>query len=560
MNKISIFIQTVYIFLLVSGSVFAFGERTISIGGTSGWRNTYTKTGIVEAASIRPNSVLILSSAAEPSVNSSSSVAGIMGNFSTVSANVHNRDMSISFDEREPGLFRDSVGRYRVTTSAGISTANSTLARVGSGAALFGGSGSQGAVTIVPQSRNALFAPGNRIRDFTIEFWLYPLNMENGERVMSWVSTISPGQSGGNYVVQRIQCITSRNRLHWSFVNFFTATDNTAHINIEFSANTPVVPRTWSHHLIRFDASAGMIEYLVDGVSEAIVYATATGRESSEVYTPITGNNGFFRLGENFTGLMDEFKIHSAFTGHSSTQKFPSGGRIETLPFDLGENSSIILRVNVTGGRTGSVPFSSGRRISGINEFRENERFRFIDDSEMDFFIRTGENQFLLHNSPWISFIPGADISGLQGRYAQIAVDFYPSAGGETSPYLESIALIYLPGEPPLPPRNVTAVAVDGGVQLRWRHSPNTGTAGYLVYYSTVRGEFFGNGAALGPSPIDVGMTNSVFINGLENGTLYFFRVAAYDRSTNAANFNVGEFSAEVTARPLSSLQLSVVQ
>jgi hypothetical protein len=142
----------------------------------------------------------------------------------------------------------------------------------------------------------------------------------------------------------------------------------------------------------------------------------------------------------------------------------------------------------------------------------------------------------------------------------QIAVDFYPSADGESSPYLDELHIVYLPGEPPLPPRNLTATAVDGGVMLRWRHSPDANAEGYLVYYSSTRGDLFGEGSALGPSPLDVGRTNSFFIGGLTNGTLYYFRIASYDRITGTADYNIGEFSGEVTARPLTGLSLSEVR
>jgi hypothetical protein len=353
-------------------------------------------------------------------------------------------------------------------------------------------------------------------------------------------------------------------------VNFFTSTNGLSHINIEFTGFNPVVPKTWSHHLIRFDATTGMVEYLVDGNSEKIVYVTPAGREGGEVYTPITGNGGIFLLGDHFTGMMDELKIHSVFAGRSSIQKYPSaGGRAETKAIDLGYNNSAVIKVDVSGGRTRisntsinntSITNAGNRGIGTFNEFRENGRFLFSDDSELSFFIRASNNPHHLNENKWIAFTPGIEINGnVQGRYVQLAVDFYPSADGYTSPYLDIVNIICQPNEPPLPPRNLIAVAVDGGVLLRWIHSVDSNTAGYLVYYSAVRGELFGNDAALGPSPINAGNRNSLFIDGLKNGTLYYFRVAAYDNSDdsiniNSAAFNIGEFSREVTARPISGL------
>jgi hypothetical protein len=255
-------------------------------------------------------------------------------------------------------------------------------------------------------------------------------------------------------------------------------------------------------------------------------------------------------------GLMDEFKIHNACVGRSSIQKYaPSGGRMETRAVDLGENNSGIVRIEATGGRT-SI---SRTRIS--SEYRENGRFRFPDDSEMQFFVRAGGNPYRLNTSEWISFVPGAEMpDAITGRYVQIAVDFYPSADGESSPYLDELRIVYMPGEPPLPPRNLTATAVDGGVLLNWRHSPDANTDGYLVYYSAVRGEYFGEDAALGSSPIDVGKRDSVLIDGLKNGTLYYFRVAAYDQVSGSTAFHEGEFSREVTARPLAGLRVQVLE
>ena len=544
MKKTLAFINIVYIFLFVCGSVSAIGEKTISLGGAASWSSAESRTGVTEVKLLRPNPVLILSSM-------------------TVTAELASLDLCVSFDEKDPGLFRDSAGNYRLISPPDVICADRALARAGMGAVLFGLSGmesNKGPILIQPVSRNALFAPGNEMRDFTFEFWLYPINMENGEQVFSWAASL-PGNnvqngrpvltSNRSNIVQRISCSISRNRLQWSFKNFFTHIDGTGYLDIEFSGSSHVIPKAWSHHLVRFDANTGLLEYIVDGKSESIVYSTSTGRENNEVYTPRIGNGGNFLLGERFSGLIDELRIYSACAQRDTIQKYPlSGGRIETKPVDLGNISSGVVKVNVSGGRT------SIRENSVRNEYNENGRFRFVDDAEMNFFIRAGENPYLLNNCKWTSFTPGADITGVSGRYVQIAADFYPSSDGECSPYLDEINIVFVPGEPPLPPRNLIAVASDGGVTLSWKHSPNVnaeneGHTGYYVYYSSVRGEMFGEGAALGSSPLDVGIKNNVYIGGLTNGTLYYFRVASYD---NTHGSNAGVFSAEVTARPLTGL------
>jgi len=57
-----------------------------------------------------------------------------------------------------------------------------------------------------------------------------------------------------------------------------------------------------------------------------------------------------------------------------------------------------------------------------------------------------------------------------------------------------------------------------------------------------------------------VGMRNSVVIEGLQNGTLYFFRVAAYSSQgsnhllDDSVAHHVGEFSNEARARPLRGM------
>ncbi|MCL2192537.1 MAG: fibronectin type III domain-containing protein [Treponema sp.] len=560
MKNKAYFIAVLYFLFLALGNIHSssghssnghsFEARTRSLSGEAIWRMANYRSGLIEVGMIRPSPVLLLSSerafASRP------------------------LDMALSFDEGSPSRFRDSLGRYRVSVSPELVAVDRRHARAGSGAVLFPGASpiagtfhshvpgnvtAGGPLVVTPHSDSALFSANNNIRDFTLEFWLHPLNMENGEQILQWVSA-RPGRSAAmDFTFQRILVMSSRNRLHWTFTNFFSSPDRMASIDVNLSGTTPLVPRTWSHHLIRFDAETGMLEYVVNGRPEAIVHVTSTGRERGEVYTPIAGENGSFVLGGNFTGMMDEFRIHGSFVPNAPTRRYPlSGGRIETRAIDLGPGNNRVLTLEASGGR------ASVRDIRASSEFQRNGRFRFSDDSEMQFFIRASNNPFRWDN-PWQTVTPGESIAEVViGRYVQLAVDFYPSADGEASPYLEEIRIVYLRDEPPLPPTRLVAVAMDGAVHLTWRHSPNSNTQGYLVYYGTADNEFFGEGATLGPSPISVGMRNSVVIEGLQNGTLYFFRVAAYsDRGSNhllddSVSHHVGEFSNEARARPLRGM------
>ena len=536
-------ITIMYLFFLVSGSLYCIGEKTVKLGGDSGWKIADSRTGIAELSFVRPAPVLALSSS-----DRIPAVPGESGQFAS------SPDLALSFDEGAPSLFRDNAGHYRVIASPSLVAVDRRFARAGFGAVLFSGASAAGGMmgnsidggplVLEARSPEALFTPNNRIGDFTVEFWLYPLNLENGEEILLWISA-RPGQaSPSDYTFQRILCVSSKNRLQWSFLNFFASPDGARNINIDISGVSAVVPKNWSHHLIRFDSGTGLIEYLVNGNSESIVYATTTGHEGGEVYSPIAGEGGSFVLGSGFSGMMDEFMIHGAYVSNPAIRKYHTPcGRIETRAIDLGEGNNGILKVEAFGGKTSLVD----TKIMG--EYKRNGEFRFSDDSQMQFFVRTSDNPYRW-DSPWRSVTPGADIAGtVSGRYVQIAVDFYPSADGEASPYLEELRITYQPDEPPLPPPQLTAVAMDGAVRLQWKSSPDQNTQGYLVYYGTSSDDYFGGDAAPGASPIDAGKRNSIHIDGLKNGVLYYFRVAAY-----SSEFHAGEFSREVRARPLHEM------
>jgi len=510
------------------------------------------RQGVTEASLIRPLPVLVLSN------------------------NVLDEgfiDLWLSFNEGKPESFTDSRGHYDVFVSPELGAAAVPWSRAGTGAALFNGSGKTWDEPLVLKPRagrstDTLFAPGSQIRDFSIEFWLYPQNMENGGQILSWSSSKRPSSSTaaaearqGRQIDQRVQCLSSKNRLQWIFQDFFFSPDKRESKSLSLSG-PPVLPRTWSHHLIRFDADLGLLEYLVDGKLEALDYTTSSGREGGDVFVPVIGEDSRFALGSHFSGMMDEFRIYRCYLEIPDLAKYPSqGGRTESRTLDLGHANSQLLRLEAFGGRTtmGTGAGSAGRVR---NEYAGNGNLSFQDHSGVNFFVRFSNEPYRWNDVPWVPVRAGTELPDtFRGRFVQIAADFYPSGDGGTTPYLAELKLVYRAAEPPHPPVHVAAVAKDGAVELSWKASSSKDVGGYFVYYGTARGEYFGANAKLGNtvrvSPIDAGNRTSLRIEGLTNGTLYYFAVAAYNKphilDGGAQVFlpEPGEFSREAAARPL---------
>ncbi|GHV82242.1 hypothetical protein AGMMS49991_08000 [Spirochaetia bacterium] len=547
-------------------ALYGLGEKTLTVGAASGWDTVKTRERITTIPSVRPFPVLALASA--------QNLAGPGGR--TARAAGPDLDIALSFDEGRPDLFADGTGHYSLMVSPAVTAVTQRWARAGTGAAHFSGSasteilaavGDLETLVLTPRGPEALLYQGRRFRDFTLEFWLNPMNMENGEQILFWSATRRTAR--GEDVVQRIQCTATRNRLQWTFQDLFADPGDSRRLTFSFSGITPVTPQIWSHHLIRFNSTTGLLEYLVNGTTESIRFVTSTGREGGEVYTPIGGQGSKLVLGGRYAGLMDEFRLHGAFMEEPALAKYPrQGGRMETMFLDLGVDGSQIIKVDAQGGRISSdlrsadlraaAPGNTGRgrevaRPINPAEYAGGIRpFTFSDGSGVQFFIRTGDTPYPETAAAWRLFEPGVEIPGLEGRYVQVAAEFYPSGDGESTPYLDGLQITYRPDAAPRPPTQVTAIPRDGGVDLIWNNSVDKDTQGYFVYYGASRGDYFGVDALQGKSPINVGKRMSVHIDGLQNGSLYYFSITAYDRLNP---LHEGEFSREVSARPLRMIE-----
>lgn len=428
-------------------------------------------------------------------------------------------DLLIHFDGESP---LDATGRWRLQGEGAFAYASAELAYMGSGAASFRAPGSR--LTLNPE-KSSIFGANSVSGDFSLEFWLYPANVETGEILLLWKGA---RRDGARSTTQQVSAIFSRNRLAFAFSNFFSPPGGGAS-QINLSGTSLLVPRTWSHHLVRFDSSTGLLEYLMNGISEATAYATRTGREGGEVYLPSVGTVSPVSLGPNYTGLLDELRLSSVWVERPALSRHGlNSGRATSPLIDLGWANT---------------------RLTAIDA-----QIRTPGNSGAAFFFRAGDfpETWRGENPEWRPFKPGVTLpEDARGRYAQVRIELYPDPRGGAGPALSWLTLNYLPDPPPPPPGEVLAIPGDRRISVKWSRVPDADLRGYLLYYGYAPGEYFGTDADQGRSPIDAGDAIGLTLTGLTNGRLYYFVVASYDA---VRPLRPGEFSRESAARPVRSV------
>jgi hypothetical protein len=544
---------TVLLFSTLS-AVFAEGERTVTLGAGEGWGRVSRMDGVDVRTGLRPQAVLM-------TANTRAFTAGgaRTGNGEALPASSAVLDLALPFDEMDPRRYRDAARHYSVSASAGVYTAPVRWAHSGSGAAVFDKNGNA-FITVKSASPDALLADNTRPGSFTIEFFLFPRVVETSAEIFLWSAVLNDGKN------QFVRASVVRNKVSLVFDGFFTSADNARTLSLRLSSNKTLVPEKYSHHLIRFDRNTGLLEYMVDGVPEDARYTTESGGEgepslSNEIYEPLTGRQGKLVIGKGFNGIIDEFNLYAGFidTGTADMARYPArAGWIESETIDMGSSGATLVRLLATGGyaRTGEqgrrenesnryVGALGGQTVSWQGEAAET----FPDSSAMQFFVRAQETPFGWEQNEWTAVKPGAALN-MKGRYAQLAAAFYPSADRSGAPYLASLSLVYKAVSPPSPPEKINVMAGDGFIELQWQRNPQPETGGYLVYMGTRSGEYWEW------PPLDAGNATSLRIDGLENGTLYYFSISTYTdhaKDGNGGERVAGISSKEIRARPLGA-------
>ncbi|MBT3273175.1 MAG: hypothetical protein HN368_08485 [Spirochaetales bacterium] len=394
------------------------------------------------------------------------------------------------------------------------------IKRLGYGSAVF--QKNNRFLSLSPKAES-MFAPGMSWGDFSIEFWLYPATLDEGDTILLWKGSRLASQ---RILPQEVRCSISDRKLKWSFENVFLPPDHSSR-TVVLSGRRGLIPRTWHHHLLRYDSGTGLLEYLIDGVPEYVTHSTETGREDGKPFDLVTGDtlSENLQIGSSLNGLLDELRISREFISDPFTDVFTQNtGTAMTKVYDLEYNNSLLSRISAEI----EIPGNTGIHFY----YRLGEAFRSMSEVVAE----------------WIPFIPGENFPGsTRGRYLQILVELFPDGEGNLTPTLSSLQVDFIPDLPPHPPAWVRIDSQNEALAVNWQASTDSDVSGYLVYYGNKPRQYFGSGANLGPSPIDVGADVQVSLDGLTNGKLYYVAVAAYDSSDPP---HKSEFSKEVAARP----------
>jgi hypothetical protein len=423
-------------------------------------------------------------------------------------------DLHLDFDGAAP---MDAAGRWVVETIGPYAKAPG---RFGDGAGTF--RAPQTKLDLRPRD-SLLFRPDEPMGDFSLEFWLNPARADSGEIVILWKATRRVGRSSQ---AQQLTALVLRNRMTFGFLNFFSDSAGREH-SLSLQGTSVLVPGRWSHHLVRHDATTGLLEYLMDGKPEAVAYATATGRQGGALLAATSGGVGRLELASNYTGLLDEFAFLPRFVEKPVLVKYlPDGGTAVSPVYDLGATNSRLVSI------------SAAIRTPGDSAIHWTYRFA---DSAVSW---TGTHP------EWKPFIPGQSLgAAATGRYVQVKMALYPDGSGEHTPVLSSLSFNYEPDLPPAPPSRIAATPGDGSISVYWSPAAEADVRGYMLYYGYAPGDYFGSDAVQGPSPVVIrgADTSSALLTGLTNGRLYYVAVAGFDAADPP---HVGDLSREVTARP----------
>lgn len=441
-------------------------------------------------------------------------------------------DLLLHFNDR----LVDEASRYRVGSDSKL--VQRGFSALGGGSAVFRGE----TPLSLQATSEALFAPGRGWGDFTLEFWLYPSKVEDGETIVEWQGGRT---SSGTFETQNFRVSFEGSHLVWALQNLFAASPATPAVSVVLKGSSTLIPKQWHHHLLRYQASTGLLESLIDGKTDALLHATPSGTEDGRPYGLVIGprTKGEIVLGSRYNGALDELRLSRSWVEEPQRDRFladfAAKGTAITRIFDLRFPGSTVESVKARAFTEGASALVWSFRMAETIRYQ----WSFSGDTSRSLAAPEAEED------SWVRFQPGQDLSRLaSGRYLQLRVDLLPSGTGTETPRVNQIVVTTRPSPPPPAPAGLEVIPGDGQLTIRWKPVLQGNPDGYLVFFGPRPGQTQGTKSTQGLSPLDVGKVTQIVLTGLANDQIYYVSVAAY-RSTA-----VSPVARDVSARPQRNL------
>ena len=375
--------------------------------------------------------------------------------------------------------------------------------------------------------KTSFFQPGVNLESWTLQYWIYPVTSAFNEELVKIGRQYYNKEDNEVYdqsIVNRIE----DGHLICDFNYIFT--DNSDYVsNISIKSYNRICPDKWNHICMTFDAYTGIIRAYINGMEEAVGISTSDGTLDGSVYDMRfhKTNRCIIKIAKSFTGVMDEFYI---FRG----VKNDFGGKYKA---DGGEVISKVLQLDQYGGVINRII---------THDVAEN-------NSTIRYYYRTSDEPFKYDLSeellPWTN-LKNAEFGHKPVRFIQFRIEMLPGTDNNTTPLFRELTINYDKNLPPSRPVGVRVRPEDGKISLKWIRNSELDTKGYKIYYGTKSGSYFGDRTVTSPIVVDSDSsfdTSGITIDGLNNNTIYYFAVTAFD---DTAGMNESDFSDEVCCRP----------
>lgn len=375
-------------------------------------------------------------------------------------------------------------------------------------------------------NRKSVFVPGTVIGSFTINFYVYPMNLADNN-VLFKIGSHYYENSDDSICDQSFSAVLDEGIFKCHFRNVFNNENNKTIPEFTVKAYQRVMPKEWTNLTITYDSFSGIIRLFINGVENGI--AKAAGES---VYPMIfnPANRCILDIGTSYVGTIDDFLIkHGAETDGIEYGFPPEGASIVSGVHKLDDFNIVIKDINFA-------------------DYQKN-------GAEIEYFVRLSSSPFDADDTAAyikpVEWIPlnKENLSYLKNKkaaYFQWKALLLPGINGVESPYFSGLTLKYERDFPPAAPAGVKIAGEDGAIFLKWKNNTEQDLKGYKIYYGAKPGVYFCNDAAEGESPIVIDKVNNFKLTNLKKNIIYYITITAFD-DKNAVHES--SFSEEVSKR-----------